>query len=132
MKLPPSRISSWQCRFSEQLDDIFHYGIQRPVHDAGYICERMDHVSFAGEIISWLKQRIETADIVIAELSGSNPNVYLEIGYAWGKGRPTVLLARSIQELAFDVQGHRCLIYKNIQDLEDQLTKELASLKAIG
>jgi hypothetical protein len=72
--------------FSKQLDDIFHYGIQAPVHAAGYICERMDHVAFAGEIISWLKQRIETADIVIAELSGSNPNVYLEVGYAWEKG----------------------------------------------
>ena len=116
--------------FNKQLDDVFHYGIQRPVHDAGYICERMDHVAFAGEIISWLKQRIETADIVIAELSGSNPNVYLEIGYAWGKGRPTVLLTPSIQEVAFDVQGHRCLIYESIQDLEAQLTKELASLKS--
>jgi hypothetical protein len=115
--------------FNKHLDDVFHYGIQRPVHSAGYICERMDHVAFAGEIISWLKQRIETANIVIAELSGSNPNVYLEVGYAWGKGRPTILLAPKVEELAFDVQGHRCLIYDNIRDLEAQLTRKLASLQ---
>jgi hypothetical protein len=116
--------------FSKQLDDVFHYGIQAPVHAAGYVCERMDHVAFAGEIISWLKQRIETADIVIAELSGSNPNVYLEVGYAWGKGRPTILLSPKVEELAFDVQGHRCLIYDSIRDLETQLTRELSSLRA--
>jgi|SRR5215469_5109556 len=115
--------------FSKELDDVFHYGIQGPVHTAGYICERMDHVAFAGEIMSWLKQRIETAEIIIAELSGSNPNVYLEVGYAWGKGRPTVLLAPKAEELAFDVQGHRRLIYESIRDLETQLTRELASLK---
>jgi hypothetical protein len=116
--------------FSKQLDDVFHYGIEGPVHTAGYLCERMDHVAFAGEIISWLKQRIETAEVVIAELTGSNPNVYLEIGYAWGKGRPTILLAPTIEELAFDVRGHRCLVYEGIQDLEAQLNRELASLTA--
>ena len=115
--------------FGKQLDDVFYYGIQRPVHGAGYVCERMDHVWFTGDIISWLKERIETAQIIIAELSGSNPNVYLEVGYAWGKGRPTILLAPNVGELAFDVQGHRCLIYDSIRDLDEQLTRELAALQ---
>jgi hypothetical protein len=89
----------------------------------------MDHVAFTGEIIGWLQQRIETSDIVIAELSGSNPNVYLEVGYAWGKRRPTILVAPKVEELAFDVQGHHCLIYNSIRDLDKQLTRELAGLQ---
>jgi hypothetical protein len=63
-----------------------------------------------------------------ADLSMANPNVYLEVGYAWGRGRQTILLVRDIRELKFDVAGYRCLIYKNIRDLETQLSRELQHL----
>jgi hypothetical protein len=116
--------------FSTHMNDIFYYGIQAPVNAAGFLCERMDHVSFAGEIIDWMKRKIETASVVIAELSGANPNVYLEVGYAWGKGRPTILVAPRVEELAFDVRGHRCLVYDGIRHLEDLLARELAELRA--
>jgi hypothetical protein len=46
-----------------------------------------------------------------ADLSDANPNVYLEVGYAWGRGRPTLLVVRDSSHLKFDVQGQRCLIY---------------------
>jgi hypothetical protein len=58
----------------------------------------------------------------------ANPNVYLEVGYAWGRGRQTILLVRDIKELKFDVAGYRCLVYKNIRDLETQLSRELQHL----
>ena len=69
---------------------------------------------------------------MIAELTGGNPNVCLEVGYAWGKGRPTILIAKSLDELFFDVKGHRCLTYEGIRDLERQLTTELRELKRNG
>jgi nucleoside 2-deoxyribosyltransferase len=76
-----------------------------------------------------LPARIKTADVVIAELSGANPNVFLEIGYAWGKGRPTILLAKSSEELRFDVRGQRVLKYENLVELRKALRKELKELK---
>jgi hypothetical protein len=54
--------------------------------------------------------------------------VYLEVGYAWGRGRPTILLVRDLKELMFDVAAYRCLIYRNIRDLETQLSHELRHL----
>ncbi len=90
--------------FSTHMNDVFHYGIEAPIHGAGLLCERMDHVTFTGEIVEWMRHKIETAAVVVAELSGANPNVYLEVGYAWGKGRPTILLASKVEELAFDVR----------------------------
>lgn len=47
--------------FSTHMDDVFYFGIQQPVHAAGFLCERMDHVSFAGGIVDWIKRKIETA-----------------------------------------------------------------------
>jgi nucleoside 2-deoxyribosyltransferase len=116
--------------FSPHMADVYHYGIQTPVHAAGLLCERMDHLSFTGEIIEWMKRKIETATVVIAEISEVNPNVYLEVGYAWGKGRPTILLAQDIANMAFDVRGHRCLQYDRITTLEQVLSRELTELRA--
>jgi hypothetical protein len=111
--------------FKKEMDDVFYYGIQHPVRAAGFICERIDQEAFIGGIIDQVKKKIETAVVVIAELTGANPNVYLEVGYAWGKGRPTILLMKEEQELRFDILGHRCLKYERIRDLEESLRKEL-------
>ncbi len=117
--------------FKEDMEDIWDYGIQPTVKTAGYICERADLSSFTGDVMDWVRNRIKSAEIVIADLTESNPNVYLEVGYAWGAGIPTILLMNSESELKFDVRGQRCLIYKRIKDLEKLLKKELAGLKNV-
>jgi nucleoside phosphorylase len=114
--------------FAADMDDIFHYGIQTAVNAAGLLCERADLSTFTGNILDWVKLRIDTAKLVIADLTASNPNVYLEVGYAWGRGVPTVLVIKGESDLKFDVQSQRCLRYKTIQDLEKSLTKELNQL----
>ncbi|HLI88243.1 MAG TPA: hypothetical protein VKV37_06105 [Ktedonobacteraceae bacterium] len=116
----------------KDMDDVFYYGIQQPVRAAGFLCERVDQEAFLGDILDRVKQKIETAAVVIAELTGANPNVYLEIGYAWGKGVPALLLLKDGQELRFDVRGQRCLKYERIRDLEESLAKELQELKSQG
>ena len=114
--------------FAPELEDTYHYGIQGPVRAAGLLCERVDQAAFDGPIIQRIKERIETAKVVIADLSMANPNVYLEVGYAWGRGRPTVLLVRDVKELRFDVASYRCIIYRSIRELESLLTRELERL----
>src|SRR5262249_43636317 len=53
--------------FDESMDDLFHYGIQGAVRSAGFTCERADLSSFVGDVMSWVKQRIEGAAFVIAD-----------------------------------------------------------------
>ena len=115
--------------FAPEFDDRFHYGIQHAVNTAGYLCERADLATFTGDVITWVKERIDTASLIVADLSMANPNVYLEVGYAWGKGIPTVLLAGEAADLRFDVKGQRCLMYKSIRTLEELLTRELRNLR---
>lgn len=116
--------------FADEMEDVFHYGIQGAVNAAGFLCERADLSSFTGDVMEWVKKRIASAKLVIADLSSANPNVYLEVGYAWGCGRPTVLLCRDAAELKFDVKGQRCLVYKKIKELEAALKDELENLKS--
>jgi len=115
--------------FDRKMDDIFHYGIRNAVNNAGYLCERADELIFTGDILSLIKRRIGKASLLIADLTTTNPNVYLEVGYAWGLGVPTVLLVQDAQELKFDVKGQRCIVYSGIRELEEKLGKELMGLK---
>lgn len=116
--------------FDSAMDDTYHYGIEKPVKAEGYLCERADLSSFTGDVMDWVRERIQTASFVIADLTDANPNVYLEVGYAWGCKVPTVLIAASADHLQFDVQSQRCLIYGSIRDLEEQLEAELSKLKS--
>jgi hypothetical protein len=114
--------------FSEDMEDVYIFGIQAPVNAAGYLCERVDMAIFTGDILTRVKSRIETAAMVIADITGANPNVYLEVGYAWGKERPTLLIAKKGDELNFDVRNQRCIVYKNIAELAKQLEAALKGL----
>ena len=115
--------------FAKEMDDTFHYGIQGAAYASGFLCERADLSTFTGDVLDWVKARISTAELVVADLSSANPNVYLEVGYAWGCKVPTVLLARNSKELKFDVRGQRCIVYSSIKELEDKLSAELSGLR---
>ena len=115
--------------FDESMEDVFELGIKPCVNERGYLCERADLASFVGDINQWVKERIATADLVVADLTGANANVYLEVGYAWGTGRPTLLVAHKNTELKFDVRTQRCLLYKNVTELKAKLASELEGLE---
>ena len=116
--------------FSEDFEDVYEYGIYGPVRACGLICEKTSETAYTGDILHRIKERIETADYVVAEMSGARPNVYLEVGYAWGKGVPVIFLAKHGEPLHFDVSRHRCIYYKSIRQLAKDLEKLLRGLLA--
>lgn len=114
--------------FRKDMEDIYDYGISSAVRESGFLCERADLSTFTGDVMQWVRERIKSASLLIADLTGSNPNVYLEVGFAWGTGVPTILLVNDSDNLKFDVRGQRCIIYKRIKDIEEKLTKEIKEL----
>jgi hypothetical protein len=118
--------------FKDEFNDEWEISIQEAANSLQILCERIDKSAFTGEISAEIKRRIEQYDGLIALLNGANPNVFLEIGYAWAKEKPTLLLAKEGQELPFDVRGQRCIYYKNIADLRTKLKSELGQLQSSG
>lgn len=116
--------------FNDSYEDVFEFGIKPAVHAARLNCHRMDEVPFTGDIVTLMRERIASAEIVVADVSEANPNVYLEIGYAWGVVVPCVLVCNKKHELKFDVSGQRCLFYGSIKDLQAKLSRELTELMA--
>jgi hypothetical protein len=118
--------------FTPELEDYFYYGIRVPIKQTDFNYLRIDKETFTGEILQQIKTGIQSAEAMIAVLDGANPNVYLEVGFAWGNKIPTILLIRDVKELRFDISGHRCLVYSSIRNLEEILTTELSNLKQKG
>jgi nucleoside 2-deoxyribosyltransferase len=56
------------------------------------------------------------ADVVLADLTGSRPNCYLELGYALGHHLPTLVLAQDGTNPAFDLHALPTHFWSRTQD----------------
>ncbi|MBI5506613.1 MAG: hypothetical protein HY899_17625 [Deltaproteobacteria bacterium] len=66
-----------------------------------------------GIVLQDIVQGIVDAQVVIAEITPANQNVFYELGYAHALGKPTILLAERGKTLPFDITGYRCVFYDN-------------------
>lgn len=118
--------------FADEFLDEFEIGFHKAAKENAFICERLDLESFTGDIVAEIRKRIIGSNGVIALLNNLNPNVFLEIGFAWAHEKPTILVARDGLKLPFDVSGHRCIRYRSIVELRRALSSEIAALKGRG
>jgi hypothetical protein len=118
--------------FSEEFEDVYQFGIYSTIRRCGYICEKVDEAVFAGNIVDRIMDGIRNAAFVIADLTLEKPNVYLEVGYAWGQNKPVLLVARDGQRLHFDLSQHKCLFYKTIGKLAEGLERTVLEMFGPG
>jgi hypothetical protein len=111
-------------------DDVFYYGIQSPVHALGLLCERVDYQEITEDWMEQVKTRIDNAAVVIADLSARDPKLYWQVGYAWGKERPVIVLANKADAVLFP--NLPLVTYSKIRDVETALAEQLARLKQTG
>jgi hypothetical protein len=72
----------------------------------------------------WCKicANIQSSRAVIADLSGANPNVFLELGLTWGLGKPFILLTQEIGKLPFDTRSFHVIRYQRMTTQSNQIT----------
>jgi hypothetical protein len=75
---------------------------------------------------------IMNAQVVIADCTMKNPNVFYEIGIAHTIGKPVILITQRKQDVPFDVSGMRYIKYTSsdsgIRKLESELTATLRDM----
>lgn len=97
----------------EKYKDIYECMIKEAVEDAGLElqCVRADEVSKSGVIIKDIMKRLYEADVVIADLSGLNPNVCYELGVRHALKGGTIMIVDDIESIPFDLKPYRVLEY---------------------
>lgn len=123
--------------FAEQYREVYQE-IYKPVCARNNIdCWRVDEIARPGSITRDIVEGILDADIVIADLTSRNPNVFYELGIAHSAGNKTIMTAQSLQDVPFDIANYRVLIYeqsikgskKLAVDLERAIKDLLAALE---
>jgi hypothetical protein len=75
-------------------------------------CHRADKTFKPGEIITHLIENLISAEIVIADLSQRNPNVFYELGVRHAVGGNCILISDSLDDVPFDLRPLRTIIYQ--------------------
>jgi hypothetical protein len=129
---PRKKIVFVAMPFGEEFEDIYQFGIYNAVRRMGYVCEKVDQSMFTGSIVEQITSLIKSAEFIVADLSAERPNVYLEVGFAWGLAKPVILVAREGQQLHFDLSHHKCLFYRTIGKLADSLSYTIQQMFGPG
>ena len=114
--------------FHEEFEDVYQFGIYSAVRKCGYVCEKVDESVYTGSIIERITEGIKNSEFIVADLTHEKPNVYLEVGYAWGLGKPVIMVAREGHRLHFDLAHHKCLFYRTIGSLAEQLERTILDM----
>lgn len=89
-------------------DTIFRPAVER----ANLRPVRADTEIFAtGKIMDQVWRGIRSADVLLAELTTKNANVYYELGMAHALGKPVVLIAANESDVPFDLRHIRVIYY---------------------
>lgn len=101
-------------QFSSPYDELYSHVIKDACNAFTIEAVRADEIYGPGIIIKDVIERISRSQVVIADISPPNPNVYFEVGYALALGKPIILLAQRQQpdtKLPFDLSAFRVLLY---------------------
>ena len=112
--------------FDGAFDDIYRFGIKETSGTLDILAERVDEQIYQEGILERIYRQIELADIIIADMTGKNPNVLYEVGYAHAKGKLTILLTSNADDIPFDLKHRRHIVYSgSIKTLRERLVEEL-------
>lgn len=108
--------------FASGFDDIYRYGIKKACEDQGAYCERVDEQMFDGTILDRIYNQISRADVIVSDMTGKNPNVFYETGYAHALKKKVILLTQKTEDIPFDLKHYSHIVYDGrIASLADQL-----------
>ena len=104
--------------FTEVYEDLFIPAIDT----AGFVPQRADTTILSRHILADLLGTIEKVAVVLCDLSGANPNVLFELGWAFRADKPCVLVKDDVTQYPFDLQHSHVQTYHG--SLKARLVRE--------
>lgn len=97
--------------FEPEFGKIYEEVIKPACEDVGYDVNKADSIESHRNILEDIVKGIANTDLLIADLTTSNPNVFYELGIANGIGIPTILITQDLEEVPFDLRAYKIIEY---------------------
>ena len=116
-------------------DQILQYIIRPAVNTLGYRAIRADEIDEPGIITSQVIQHVVDDPLVVADLTGHNPNVFYELAIRHAIRKPYVQIIQKGESIPFDVAATRT-IFVDHRDLDvvdtakSQIIEQVRSLES--
>ena len=101
--------------FLLEWSDRLYKHLKQILNSKEYSCERADDL-YGSDVLEDIWIAINTAEIIIADITSKNPNVFYEIGIAHTLGKKVILLTQSEADIPFDFKRFRHIIYEDNVD----------------
>jgi hypothetical protein len=115
--------------FLPELKPVYDDHILKVTKELGVSCKRGDDFFSGDSIMNEVWSAIYHSEVCIVDCTGRNPNVFYELGIAHTLGRKAILIAKSIDDIPFDVRHLRTIIYEytppGMAEFEGKLKKTL-------
>jgi hypothetical protein len=115
---------------SDAFTDVYELGIKRPLRDEKLTCKKADEFLHGKDIMQVVRENIQRARLIIADLTTVNPNVFYELGYAHALGKTVILITQDRKTVPFDLSGVNNIEYRNATVLSKKLPNMVRSMLA--
>lgn len=99
--------SCTEAQWTEAFENCIKPGIENAGFD--YVCKRSEPV--VGSIIEEVLDDLNRSDLVVADLTDRNPNVYYELGVRHALRDSTILIAQRLSDIPFDLRPYATHVY---------------------
>jgi hypothetical protein len=112
--------------FAKNRFEVYKRAIAPACKDAKFKAVRVDELKGVYNINRKIIEHLFKSEVVIAELTDMNPNVFYEMGVAHTIDNKTIMITQSAEKLPFDISSYRCIVYDESDDGFKKLQEELA------
>ena len=128
-----SKIAFVAMSFDPDLKYLFTDFIKPACQECGFDAERVDSGEHNEKICDRIIAKINESRFVIADFTRNKHGVYFEAGYAMGMGIPVIWTCSEVpkEELSFDTRQYRHIMWKDGNDLKEQLINRIKATISI-
>ena len=100
--------------FGDPFDELYQEVIKESLEEINFTVVRADELYGSKPIMEDILGGIESAEIVIADLTGKNPNVFYELGITHSRkiNDNVIIVTQDLEDIPFDLRPYRTIQYK--------------------
>lgn len=117
----------------KRADQVFKYIIAPVCDETGFEPIRVDKLNQPDSITQTIIDHLMNSELVIADITGHNPNAFYEMGYRASTGKPIIHLKGKNERIPFDIAGIRAFDYDlsdldSVEEIKSRLVKTIDAL----